>query len=231
MAKEEPTAETEMAMYCFDVVAAHFTRTLEPAPAFLTGAVCPMFVTWRRGSNLRGCIGCLQPLPITSLRDYALTAALRDKRFTPMEEPEMSGLDCTVSLLTHFELASHHLDWDVTMHGIMIEFVDPAGVSRSATYLPEVVTEQGWTKLQAIDSLIAKAGYKRVIDAAVRGSLRTTRYRSTKASATYAHWAQARKLLHQRSMEESVVAGIQAAQHQPQEHGSEPPQFGESVAL
>ena len=48
------------------------------------------------------------------------------------------------------------------MHGVMIEFVDDRGQSRTAVYLPEVMPEQGWTKAETIDSLIRKSGYTQV---------------------------------------------------------------------
>ena len=53
--------------------------------------------------QLRGCIGCLKPLLISSLRDYALTSALHDRRFAPIDVGEMPRLHCTVQLLGVFE--------------------------------------------------------------------------------------------------------------------------------
>jgi uncharacterized protein (TIGR00296 family) len=222
-----PTASTDHVFYCFDVLSAHFWRALEPTPSFQTNVVCPLFVTWKKARSdgsrdLRGCIGCLRPLPITSLRDYALSSALRDQRFSPMEEREMQQVCCTVSLLTHFEQAPHHLDWELGVHGVMIDFCDPDGVARSAVYLPEIAAEQGWTKQQAVDSLIRKAGYRRAIDDALRASLRITRYKSTAATATYQHWARARKLMHDLSTQERVVAELQAGQHAHSPRGGEP---------
>eukprot|EP00965_Chrysotila_dentata_P207118 6183941-Pleurochrysis_carterae.AAC.1 len=34
----------------------------------------------------RACTSCLKPLPITSLKDYAMNAAFKDHRFPPMQE-------------------------------------------------------------------------------------------------------------------------------------------------
>ena len=59
------------------------------------------------------------------LRDYALTSALRDRRFEPIQASELPSLQCTVSLLSHFEPARNHLDWEVGKHGLVIEFEDP----------------------------------------------------------------------------------------------------------
>ena len=49
----------------------------------------------------------------TGLKDYALTSALRDHRFSPMSVVELPALHCTVSLLCCFERANHWADWQV----------------------------------------------------------------------------------------------------------------------
>ncbi|OAV86862.1 hypothetical protein PTTG_03556 [Puccinia triticina 1-1 BBBD Race 1] len=58
----------------------------------------------------------------------------------------------------------------------------------SATYLPDVAGEQGWTKVEAIDSAIRKAGWKGPITPALRSSLIIERYQSSKFTATYQDW-------------------------------------------
>lgn len=106
-APEFPVAEELHCLYCFDVLTEHFNRALQPrtphAP-FPLDVQCPLFVTWNIRSaqsmhlQLRGCIGCLKPLPLSSLRDYALTSALHDRRFPPVEEAELPKLSCTVQV-------------------------------------------------------------------------------------------------------------------------------------
>ena len=56
---------------------------------------------------------------------------------------------------------------------------------KTATYLPEVASEQGWSKHEAIDSLLRKGGYKELITQEMRQSIKLTRYRSEKCSLTY----------------------------------------------
>ncbi|KAM0791494.1 hypothetical protein ACM66B_005947 [Microbotryomycetes sp. NB124-2] len=58
----------------------------------------------------------------------------------------------------------------------------------TATYLPDVATAQGWTKTEAIDSCIKKAGYTGKITDDIRASLRLTRYQSQKAARTFDEW-------------------------------------------
>ena len=76
-----------------------------------------MFVTLnkitRRGLELRGCIGCLSPIPLQSINDYVYKSAFEDTRFPPLREEELSNLDISFSVLTNFEPASDHLDWEV----------------------------------------------------------------------------------------------------------------------
>ena len=50
------------------------------------------------------------------------------------------------------------------------------------------------TKVEAIDSLIRKAGYGGSITDTLRCSLRTTRYQSTACTATYPEYFHARQL-------------------------------------
>ncbi|EPQ27751.1 uncharacterized protein PFL1_04888 [Pseudozyma flocculosa PF-1] len=55
----------------------------------------------------------------------------------------------------------------------------------TATYLPDVIPDQGWSKVEAIDSAIRKAGWNGRITDATRRSLRVRRYRSEKMAKTY----------------------------------------------
>lgn len=49
------------------------------------------------------------------------------------------------------------MEWEIGLHGIIINFSDPYNGARlNATYLPEVAQEQGWTKLEALQSLVRK---------------------------------------------------------------------------
>lgn len=48
--------------------------------------------------------------------------------------------------------------WEVGKHGIRISFVYQ-GRKLGATYLPDVAKEQGWTKEEALVSLMRKAGW------------------------------------------------------------------------
>jgi len=65
-----------------------------------------------------------------------------------LKKLQVVGLECTVSLLSCFELALGWEDWVVGQHGLIIQFREPTdqrgnpdepqGCMRSATFLPEV---------------------------------------------------------------------------------------------
>ncbi|XP_006819388.1 AMMECR1-like protein, partial [Saccoglossus kowalevskii] len=109
----------------------------------------PLFVTWKASGptngdkRLRGCIGTFAAVHLhEGLRDYTISSALKDSRFQPISKDELPRLQCSVSLLTNFEEANDHLDWEVGIHGIRIQFISEKGSKCTATYLPEVAIEQ-----------------------------------------------------------------------------------------
>lgn len=120
----------------------------------------PLFVTWKIGKDkrLRGCIGTFSAMELHSgLREYAITSALKDSRFSPITRDELPRLTVSVSILQvsflvvpcfakldnisyltqGFEEARGHLDWTLGIHGIRIEFLNERGARRTATYLPQ----------------------------------------------------------------------------------------------
>lgn len=122
-----------------------------------------------------------------------------------------------ISLLTDFEDASSYLDWTVGVHGIYISFPNPSiypstdssspsplssssflprFFSRhtlSATFLPNVMVEQGWDKIEAIDSAIRKADWDGSITEEIRRSIRLRRYQSRKCVVGWDEFVQWRR--------------------------------------
>ena len=158
-------------------------------------------MTWETAADkrLRGCIGTLTPRHLHGgLREYALHSGTRDGRFPPIERAELTSLACKLSLLLSYERARDFLDWDISVHGVTIEFEDEneygEASTRSATYLPGVVEEQGWSKEEALASLMRKAGYGGVASSDKLRSLAVTRYRSSAARVTYDEYVRERGL-------------------------------------
>ncbi|KAJ9109338.1 hypothetical protein QFC21_000667 [Naganishia friedmannii] len=71
--------------------------------------------------------------------------------------------EASVSLLTPFRPTTDPLDWQIGLHGIHITF-HVSGRRYSGTYLPDVMPAQGWNKVQAIQSLCRKAGYRGTVE-------------------------------------------------------------------
>ena len=115
----------------------------------------------------------------------------------------------SVSLLTDFEDVPTYLDWDIGTHGIYISFTVPSrtptsifGSSRrrsnhqmlNATYLPDVIPEQGWTKIEAVESAMRKAGWDGPIDEAMLMSVRLKRYQSRQVTVTWLEYVEWKKM-------------------------------------
>jgi uncharacterized protein (TIGR00296 family) len=199
----QPLAATPaMGLHCFDVlmeslqkkkkrhnaVIPEFAKELENAATL----ECPLFVTWESqrfdGWQLRGCIGTLSPrLLVPSVSDYALLSALKDRRFNPIQLPEVSSLRVAVSLLVQYEVCQDVHDWTVGVHGILIKF-ESRGQHYSATYLPEVANDQGWNQSKAVQSLIQKSGYRGAVTPELLGTIHCTRYQSSKCRVTFGEY-------------------------------------------
>lgn len=210
-------ATVDMCVFCFDVLYAQLYNC-DPPPnphfsshAFQNGSIAngslnhqpnalffgfpndpyPLFVTWNigRDQKLRGCIGTFSAMNLhAGLREYAITSALKDSRFPPISKDELPRLHCAVSILTNFEDGLDYMDWEPGTHGIRIEFLNDRGLKKTATYLPEVAIDQGWDRLQTIDSLLRKGGFKGSINGETRRAIKLTRYRSEKVKMSYSEY-------------------------------------------
>lgn len=90
--------------------------------------------------------------------------------------------------MTDFEPASDPMDWQLGTHGIRISF-SANGRRYGATYLPDVASEQGWTKDETIISLMHKAGWSgHGADWKKTPDLKVIRYQGKKCSLSYSDW-------------------------------------------
>jgi AMME syndrome candidate gene 1 protein len=127
-------------------------------------------------------------------KSRSLNAGNRDYRF------ELAN--CSVSLLIEFENCEDPLDWTRGVHGIRISFPHPGSPLRrrfSATYLPDVCTDQGWTKEECLESLMRKAGYDPSVNRGSKGNggwrsvkgLKVERYRALKGRIMHGEYLEA----------------------------------------
>lgn len=113
------------------------------------------FVTLKRGGELRGCIGYIlprEPLYLAVLENGD-NAARRDPRFTPVTRDELAGLSVEVSVLTPPRPIAGYQAFEVGRQGVIL-----SKSGRSAVFLPEVATEQGWDRAETLTHLALKAG-------------------------------------------------------------------------
>ncbi|KAL1845128.1 hypothetical protein VTK73DRAFT_1067 [Phialemonium thermophilum] len=169
------------------------TDTPATSVSSLSVAEYPLFVTWNtisahEGRTLRGCIGTFEPQELEEgLATYALTSALHDTRFEPITARELPSLEVAVTLLTDFEDAADAMDWEIGKHGLRISFYYH-GRRYGATYLPDVASEQGWTKEETVVSLMRKAGWMGRRDRWRDVELKVVRYQGKKESLEYAEY-------------------------------------------
>ncbi len=115
-----------------------------------------VFVTLRSADgNLRGCIGNILPVaPLAqSLWERAQDAALNDPRFDPVTPRELTSLSIEISVLTPPAAVAGPEAIEIGKHGILLK----KGF-RSAVFLPQVATEQGWNLETTLTHLALKAG-------------------------------------------------------------------------
>ncbi|MDD3119203.1 MAG: AmmeMemoRadiSam system protein A, partial [Victivallales bacterium] len=85
--------------------------------------------------------------------EQAINAAFRDPRFPSVTPGELKRLDIEISVLTPPVPVKNWRDIVLGRDGVILR-----RGARSAVYLPQVATEQGWTLEQMLDNLSLKAG-------------------------------------------------------------------------
>ncbi len=113
------------------------------------------FVTITEHGSLRGCMGSLvaeQPLG-DAVASAAVSAAVRDPRFLPITEPELSAVHIDVSVLGPAIALRDPAAFRPGIDGIIV-----ARDGRRALLLPEVATDQGWGAREMLDAVCEKAG-------------------------------------------------------------------------
>jgi AMME syndrome candidate gene 1 protein len=180
--------------FCFKTIISYLKgEPVQPKyPENLPAFNSPLFVSWFKGQDqdLRGCIGTFTDQDVRLvLPKYAKISAFEDSRFNPIRLEEVPELTCGVSFLTNFEEGFAAYDWELGKHGIIIDFKDPNGVSRNATFLPEVPVEHNMTKEVTLEHLIKKAGWKGNYKL-VLNSIKLTRYQSSKEQLTFEEYRQ-----------------------------------------
>lgn len=120
------------------------------------GAFVTLHVRTRDGSHrLRGCIGTITPREALHLNvvHNAVHAAFDDPRFTPLEIGELPLLSIEISALTPLRAVDGPDRVVPGRDGVLLR-----RGGRSAVFLPQVATEQGWDIEELLENLSLKAG-------------------------------------------------------------------------
>jgi hypothetical protein len=114
-----------------------------------------VFVTLKKKGELRGCIGrMIGDVPLCKLVGaMALQAAFNDRRFQPLTFDELNDTEIEISVLTPMKKVAGAADIVVGRDGVLL-----SKEGRSAVFLPQVATEQGWNREELLDNLCLKAG-------------------------------------------------------------------------
>jgi AmmeMemoRadiSam system protein A len=128
--------------------------------------VTGVFVTIKRGANLRGCLGTLENrrgLAEEVVRCAADSATV-DPRFAPVATDELTDMRVEVSVLGPLQQIEPSSEaFAVGVHGLIVE-----QGARRGLLLPQVATEWGWTAEQFLGQTCVKAGLR--ADAWQRGA-------------------------------------------------------------
>jgi uncharacterized protein len=113
-----------------------------------------VFVTlWLEG-ELRGCIGFPYPTKplVEAVQEASICAALKDFRFPPVKEDEISRIEIEISVLTMpKEIKSDQVK--VGIHGLIV-----SRGNRSGLLLPQVAMDYKWDSKTFLEQTCVKAG-------------------------------------------------------------------------
>lgn len=110
----------------------NFSQPLPPVYNVRGGA----FVTLKKGGQLRGCIGTVQAVEENLAKEIsanAVSAAVRDPRFSPVRSDELDELSISVDILSPMERIENESNLNPKKYGVYIR-----SGSRSGLLLPDL---------------------------------------------------------------------------------------------
>ena len=112
------------------------------------------FVTLKIKDDLRGCIGFMiaqKPL-FDTIVEVAKHSAFADPRFPELSRKELDKVTIEISVLSPFEPIKGYDEIELGKHGLLLE------EGGRAVLLPQVATEQNFTRGEFLSALCRKAG-------------------------------------------------------------------------
>ena len=113
------------------------------------------FVTLKKGGELRGCIGFIEPvLPLhQTIVQATIYAASKDTRFSPVSSSELEDIEIEISVLTPPLRIEDPREVEVGKHGLIIAKGNQRGL-----LLPQVPVENRWSRRTFLQRTCQKAG-------------------------------------------------------------------------
>jgi AmmeMemoRadiSam system protein A len=114
-----------------------------------------VFVSVHVGTNLRGCVGTIDPrTPLyQSVSGCAVAAASKDSRFKPLQLPELPEAEFEISVLSPVEDVTDIQSIEIGTHGLIISRGNAKGL-----LLPQVAVHQQWDRERFLGETCRKAG-------------------------------------------------------------------------
>ncbi|MEK7699554.1 MAG: AmmeMemoRadiSam system protein B [Planctomycetota bacterium] len=114
-----------------------------------------VFVTLKKGGELRGCIGHIAPREplFQGVIENTVNSSSKDWRFRPVTAGEISDITIEISVLSPPKMIKRPDEFVVGREGIIIR-----KGHANAVFLPQVAIEQGWDRDETLCHLCQKAG-------------------------------------------------------------------------
>lgn len=158
ISKEEREALLQIARASIETYIKH-NQILDPSPSSeILRTKKGAFVTLKKEGQLRGCIGFIEPLlPLCqTVAQAAVFAATKDTRFSPVSPSELKTLEVEISVLSPLQRINDPALIQVGRHGLLIRRGD-----RSGLLLPQVATDNRWSRTSFLEQACLKAGLPR----------------------------------------------------------------------
>lgn len=116
-----------------------------------------VFVTLSKAGDLRGCVGYVDPVkPLDeAVKDMALSAALKDPRFVPLQANELPDVEIEISVLSPLKKIGSIEEIQVGVHGLVIQDKHQRGL-----LLPQVAVQYNWDVETFLTHTCLKAGLR-----------------------------------------------------------------------
>jgi AmmeMemoRadiSam system protein A len=155
LSEDERTELLKRARASIEGVLVHKPVEFRPVEGGALSEPRGVFVTLKMGSELRGCIGYVEPrMPLAhAVQEVAQKAAFEDPRFMPLSHDELPQVEIEISILSPLRQISEIGEIEVGKHGLVVD----AGFTRGLL-LPQVAREYQWDREQFLRHTAMKAG-------------------------------------------------------------------------